>query len=104
MANSIHVPPDFYRKYETLCEALEDAAEAFEDKLAQLVISLNSYRWDGHLPIKQHGHTGRDFSCRIDDEFTLVFRRETDRDGEGHPLHEHLYLLTLERSRSSISK
>ena len=48
-----------------------------------------------------HGPGGDKFSVPIDEEYVLVFRWATDRDGQGHPLADHLWLLTMERQKST---
>lgn len=46
-----------------------------------------------------HGLGGDKFAVAIDEEYVLVFRWATDRDGQGHPLADHLWLLTIERQK-----
>jgi hypothetical protein len=69
--------------------------ENFKADLANALKNLEQSPWD--KPFQQHGSSGHDFSCQINKEFLLVFKRETDRDSAGHPLLVHFYLKTIER-------
>jgi hypothetical protein len=90
----LHPTDRFYRHLDVLLEALDDNEE-FEADLANALKSLEKSSWDA--PFKRHGLSGHDFACPINNEFLLVFRRETDRDAHGRPLLIHFYLKTIER-------
>lgn len=83
-----------------ILEALEEdgARHGFETDLANALKTLETYKWDtDNERIKPHGESGRDFSYPINTEFSLVFRRDTDRDSEKKPVLVHLFLKTIER-------
>ena len=92
----LHPTETFGIHFDKLCEALGDSADAFGSDLAKALERIKQYKWDGSLPIRPHGSSGTDFSCPINEEFILVFSRETDRTGEGVPLTVHLHLQTIE--------
>jgi hypothetical protein len=77
-----------------LLEALEKDEE-FESDLAKALTTLQQSEFD--KPFQRHGNFGSDFSLPINREFVLIFRRETDRDGQQHPIRVHFYLKTIER-------
>lgn len=93
----LHPTPTFGIHFDKLCEALGDSADALGSDLAKALKEIKQYKWDGSRPVRQHGSSGTDFSYPINEEFILVFSRETDRTGEGAPLTIHLYLKTIER-------
>jgi len=92
----LHPTETFGVHFDKLCEALGDSADALGFDLAKALRKIKLYKWDGSLPIRPHGSSGTDFSYPINEEFIVVFSRQTDRTGEGVPLTIHLYLQTIE--------
>ena len=90
----LHPTPRFYRHLDVLLEAFEEDDE-FESDLANAVTTLQQSEFD--RPFQRHCNFGSDFSYPINREFVLIFRRETDRDGQLHPIRVHFYLKTIER-------
>jgi hypothetical protein len=85
-------------------DILEDALGArerdrFYNDLTHALNALKTDDWDQNevaAKIAPHGSSGRDFSYPINNEFLLVFRRDTDRV-EDKPVRIHLFLKTVER-------
>lgn len=81
-----------------LLEGLDDGdgdGDLFPDELANALKNINEWGWD--YPFASHGNSGHDFSFRINKEFLIVFRRNTDRTAKKTPLMVHFYLKTIER-------
>ena len=96
----MHPTERFYAHLDILLDALDDDVSGFEDNLADALKALEAYDWDkNNPPLKPHGVSGEDFSFPINAEFVLVVRRETDRV-EHKPTVVHLYLKTIERTKS----
>lgn len=76
-------------------------AEYFDQKLEGALRHLEENGPSGSV---QHGLGGDKFEVRLDLEYVLVFRWVTDRDGQGHPLADHLWLLTIERDKRAGSR
>jgi hypothetical protein len=79
---------------DVLLDALGDD-DTFERNLGRALTGLQQS--DYNRQFDRHGHSGYDFSFPIDEEFVLVFRRDTDRTGQGQPIRVHFYLKTIER-------
>jgi hypothetical protein len=67
----------------------------FEDELATALTNLKQNPFD----VKPHGHSGSEFSYPVNEAFSLILRRATDRTGGGEPLKIHFHLLAIERNR-----
>jgi hypothetical protein len=94
----LHPTDRFYLHLDVLLEALDDN-ERFGADLAKTLKTLEAYNWDDNPSLKPHGKSGLEFSFPINDEFLLIFRRETDRNSEGKPSLAHFYLMTIERAK-----
>lgn len=95
----LHPTRRFYDHLDVLLDALEEEADQFEAALADALEALAAYDWSkehSESLLRPHGHSGRDFSYPINDEFLLIVRRETDRV-EHKPQMVHLFLKTIER-------
>lgn len=91
----VHPTHTFCRHVEVLAETEgPDDDEDFHTDLVNALVTLKQSDWDEAF--KPHGHSGHDFSYPINDKLVLVFRIETDRDGQGRPLLVHRYLKTIE--------
>jgi len=90
----LHPTQRFYRHLDALLDALGED-DNFTDDLATALKSLHDSPSDKKF--ESYGYLGSDFLYPINSEFAIVFRRATDRDGEGRPSLVHLYLKTIER-------
>jgi hypothetical protein len=105
MDTLVHEPRKFCRIVSDLCDALDEEADDFLDKLSGVMEALGAYKWDDTLPITPYHGGGYKHQCPIDKEFILVFEKRIERDRAGLPLHVHLDLLGIERlSTSGILK
>jgi hypothetical protein len=75
----------------------DDRRDAFIDEVADAMIALSEYAWDGSLAVAPHGVYGDCYSLTLGTSgAVIVFRRVDARDGEGHLLAIHLRPLTVE--------
>src|SRR5215467_7545295 len=95
--NFLHPTQSYWDALEDICAPLGDAEDEFLEALDNAIRKLEDYRWDGSLHIEPYGHTGSEFSLVIDEEFRLVFIRETYRADEGKTIKSiHLTLIDIE--------
>ena len=95
--NWVHPTPEFYLAVDLLGEALGDAADAILRDLACSLTALESYNWDGSLPIAPYGIGGDSFIYAFHREYAFTFRRHTERDTAKNPVRVRMYLKLLLR-------
>ena len=94
LAIELHPTDEFFKS----CRILgREAGEPALKALSSALIQLKSYAWDGSLPIRPHGSSGRTFGYPFHPPYLLVFDRDTERDAGKRPVRIRLALLTIER-------
>jgi len=101
MDTVVHEPRTFYQQLDEFCDALDEEADEFLDKLINLMEALDGYEWDDTLPITPYHRGQHKHQCPIDADFILVFKKRIERDREGLPIRVHLDLLSVEKLNPS---
>ncbi len=88
-------------KFDQIADELADALGETDgnlliDQIADAIAALDNYAWDGSLPVTALGVYGDRFYIPLALGFALVFRRITDRKGEGAVIRSRVQLLTVE--------
>jgi hypothetical protein len=90
------VPDSFFFELGLVLQQFPDKQEYLDAKLGDALEFLEK---NGPSVASPHGSGGEKFAVPLDGEFVLVFLWKTDRDGDGHPLADHLQLLTVEQKK-----
>jgi hypothetical protein len=90
-----HYAEEFFDDLEVAASKLRDKAPEFEGEFGRVMQRLE--REGSKIATMHVGVLKQLFSVPVKFGYQIVFEWKTDRDGQGHPLKEHIYLLKIEK-------